>query len=146
MGTRAAFWVGNPINLENREWLGCTAYDGYPGGFVDVLADAKTEEEFRKIIEEKIATMDDFSSPKNGGFPFPWSDNIFLTDYTYAFFDGSVKVACFYTDFVDLKMVLEDDKFEFGEDVEKHSNVPAPADWDRNQPDSIIILTRRKGE
>lgn len=50
MGTRAAFFVGDARDVENRTWLGCIAWDGYPEGDCSILADAATESAFRALV------------------------------------------------------------------------------------------------
>ena len=70
MGTRAAFWVGDPRNLDNREWLGCIAWDGYPNGHPRPLLSAKTEEEFREGVKHIAVNTKSFATPEKG-WPFP---------------------------------------------------------------------------
>lgn len=133
MGTRASFFVGDPRDLEKREWLGCIAFDGYPEG-VDELDEIGTEKAFKKAIRA-MEQRDDFASPK-GGFPFPWPDDLFLTDYTYAFFDGKLQVACGHRGFVEWG---ERNKLsEMQNSIP--SNIPAPGPYDPSQPDSIMIF------
>ncbi len=138
MGTRASFWIGNPMEIENREWLGCIAWDGFPGG-IPGIKEVKTAEDFRVLVLQQ-SEREDFAKPDKG-WPFPWADNIFLTDYTYAFFDGKVQVTCFHGGFVPLD--------EYSDETRKEDtlpdNIPAPKPYDSSQPDSIIILGIRKG-
>jgi len=139
MGTRAAFWVGDPRNLDAREWLGCVAWDGYPNnhGFATLLK-ASTEEEFRNAVAEIEKKRDDFAQP-SGGWPFPWTGDIFLTDFTYAFFDGVVQVACFHSGFIPADSL--DGEMEWPEEEDPTCcNVPSGMNYDRSQPDSIIII------
>ena len=87
MGTRALFWVGDPTDLENREWLGSIAFDGYPSGVADLVSVA-TEDQFREYVKG-LHDRRDFAHPGQG-FPFPWDDDIFTTDLNYWFKDGTV--------------------------------------------------------
>lgn len=112
MGTRAAFWIGDP-RTENREWLGCVAWDGYPGGDCRNLFEATTEQEFRERIAAMRASRKDFATPDKG-WPFPWSDDVFLTDFTYAWIDGNPVASCFHHGFSG-KECLEDG-FEWPEE------------------------------
>ena len=152
MGTRAAFFIGDPHDIENREWLGCIAWDGYPDGDCARLADARTPEEFRGMIANIAEERDDFSYPDKGGFPFPWIDDLFLTDCVYAFFDGAAHVD-FKRNWRTVKWMLEtpaDEQDEWYEATSRDPSfegVPAPGGkWDRSQPDSIIILEARQTE
>ena len=138
MGTRAAFWIGDPRQLDAREWLGCKAWDGYPDSpNIRPILLAKSEKEFRKYVGE-LAKQDDFAKP-DGGWPYPWKNDIFLTDFTYAWIDRQVKVARFYSPFV---TVAECDSpgFEFGDDDPTMKGVSSGKDYDTSQPDSIMIL------
>jgi hypothetical protein len=141
MGARAAFWMGDPINLDRREWLGCIAWDGYPDAFEDLAS--CNEAGFRAAVMRMAANRKDFAAPA-GGWPFPWSDDIFLTDYTYAFFDDAVQVCCFHDPFMPMAQYLarDDDADELTDDP-RHVKVPAPAEYNPEQPDSIVILSFR---
>ena len=146
MGTRAQFFVGNPQDLHSREWLGCIAWDGYPDGDCSKLKDAKSAEDFISIIE-KIRTRDDFTDPLKQSFPFPWRDNLFRTDYTYAFFDGRVQVTYFHNGWRDLVNVLaaesNDDLWPEEDRDELPNDVLAPKSEKPKGPDSIMIFTTR---
>ncbi len=147
MGTRAAFWLGNPIDLENRKWLGCVAWDGYE--FLDTWKNIKTKKGFLSAITRLKKKRDDFADPKNGGFPFPWTDDVFLTDITYAFFNGKLQACWFYKPFFELgkepEIVFNDDGDEIEiEDDPAHHNVPISFEYDTSQPDSIMIITNRR--
>ena len=137
MGTRAAFWLGDPRDLENREWLGCIAWDGHPSNFPE-LALIKTEGEFRSFVN-LLKDRKDFASPENG-WPFPWADDVFLTDYTYAFIDGELKYTAFY---FQLRGAPFDDDFESDDDPSLHG-VKAPSPYNPEQPDSIMIFVPEK--
>jgi hypothetical protein len=153
MGTRAAFWIGDPRDKENRQWLGCVAWDGYPSGLPQLSKEVpKTEKDFRFAIKTIKEERDDFADPKDGGWPFPWTGDIFLTDVTYAFFDGKVQITRFHTGFVPLEEYnIKEDEYpgksaeERGEDPTLE-NVEFDGQWDRRQPDSIIILQARREE
>lgn len=135
MGSRASFWVGNPQDLSQRQWLGCVAFDGYPEGF-EGLDTIDSEVKFREFVEAQ-SSRDDFAAPENG-WPYPWDDNIFLTDYTYAFFDGILNIACFRHGFFTLSQYNEKGIDEIPESLP--SNIPAPSKYNRDQPDSIIMI------
>ncbi len=140
MGTRASFFIGNPCDLENRKWLGCIGWDGYPDGLPQ-LADVKDQEDFEKFVKCCKDERDDFADPEKGGFPFPWQDDLFLTDFTYAFFDGKLQLACFHHGFYTWEE-YQADKETDDEDEENPElkNVAAPGEYDRSQPDSIMII------
>lgn len=140
MGTRAAFWMGDPTNLERREWLGCIAWDGYPSAFEELAA--CNEAGFRAAVMRMAVNRDDFATPTRG-WPFPWADDVFLTDYTYAFFDGAVQVCCFHRPFMPMAAYLTRDEETEDEttDDPRHAKVPAPALYDPTQPDSIMIVS-----
>lgn len=148
MATRATFWVGNPLDLAHREWLGAIAFDGYPerGGKVD-FDECQSEEGFRAVVKA-ISRHDDFAHPE-GGFPFPWPNDIFLTDYTYAWFDGQVQVTCFHEGFKSWDEYWQHIDDENADEMVGEwedalpDNVPAPSPYNPSQPDSIIIIGRR---
>ena len=157
MGTRAAFWIGDPRDLENRLWIGCVAWDGYPSGLPQLTQSIPTtEEEFLSAVKRISEQRDDFADPKNGGWPYPWTGDIFLTDYTYAFFNGKVQVTHYHAGFVPLeKYDIKENEYsteemeergETGADDPSLVDVPFEGTWDRNQPDSIILLGERKDE
>lgn len=141
MGTRASFWVGNPSDLQKREWLGCVAWDGYPEG-IEGLAAVKSESDFRELVKEQ-SKRKDFASP-SGGWPYPWTDDIYLTDYTYAWFDGQMQLTAFHQGFMSLAEYEKESKSESEEERRDTlpGNVPAPAAYNPKQPDSIMIFTR----
>lgn len=92
MGTRASFWIGDPRQAES-EWVGCKSHDTYPENpYIRAILRAKSEEQFREAVR-RLSEIDpeDFDTPEQG-WPFPWVDDIFLTDYTYAYFNGNVWV------------------------------------------------------
>lgn len=138
MGTRASFWVGDPCDMQNRRWLGCVAWDAYPGNFPE-MCKINMESDWLSFIEG-LKPRDDFADPANGGFPFPWTDDLFLTDYTYAFFGGRIQVACSYSGWASFEDALgKEDVFDV--DNPAFFGVPAPSsEWDRGQPDSIIVI------
>ncbi len=139
MGTRASFWIGDPRNIEERKWLGCKAWDGYPSAMP--FGEVKSEADFLLKVQD-LSKEDDFASPEKG-WPYPWADDIFMTDYTYAFFDGKVQAAYFHHGFVPFNDLSEDES-EFPENDTLPGDVPAPAPYDNTQPDSIIILAIKK--
>lgn len=146
MGTRAQFFINNPQDIDNRIWLGTIAWDGYPGGDCDGLAGAASAEDFRRLVALLGSTRNDFCDPTTHSFPFPWEDDLFLTDYTYAFFDGAVQMTCFHTGWVNLADYLADEALAeaYGEgDDQLPENVPAPTGnaGAPKGPDSIMIMS-----
>lgn len=143
MGTRAQFFIGNPSDVANRDWLGCTAWDGYPDGYCGkAFANVETAEQFMAAVDG-LKTRDDFCDPMNNSFPFPWRNDLYLTDYTYAFFDGRMQVTCYHGGWRDLRAVLaaDDDAEVYDGPDELPGNVPAPDAKGPAGPDSIIIIT-----
>lgn len=140
MGTRASFFIGNPSDTVNRDWLGCIAWDGYPSGDCKALAGATSPEDFIARVESICRTRDDYCDPTKHSFPFPWSDDLYLTDYTYAFFDGRVQVTCYHAGWRDM---AEDMSDAWRDDAanELPSNVPAPEGRGPKGPDSIMIIS-----
>lgn len=141
MATRAAFWIGDPRRPDTREWLGCKAFDGYPenSNLLPILV-AGTADEFRAAVAHLAKEAKDFARP-DGGWPYPWAGDIFLTDYTYAFFDGKVQATCFHHGFRPIADVLiEGFEWPDGDDLSLH-DVRFERPYDPSQPDSIIIMT-----
>lgn len=85
MGTRADFYVGEGTSAE---WLGSTAFDGYPGGIEESVLRATSEAEFRAEVACRLLARNDGTVPADG-WPWPWEDST-LTDYAYAFTGGKV--------------------------------------------------------
>lgn len=139
MGTRASFWIGDPRDVENRQWLGCKAWDGYPDNKDFAPFSKCSREQFWECVKSVIDATPD------KGWPYPWSDNIFLTDFTYAFFDDKVMVACYRTGFYPFDDVIKKD-YEWPEKRNLPSDIPAPAAYDPTQPDSIMVMYIKKGE
>lgn len=140
MGTRAAFWVGDPRDIDAREWLGCLSWDGYPDGHGLVLRDVSDESSFRQAVETLARTeAQQFAHPSQG-WPFPWEDDVFLTDYTYAWIAGQVMATCFHSGF----RPLEDYLREVPQDEDNPETLPhdvkAPSSYNPEQPDSILII------
>jgi hypothetical protein len=152
MGTRAAFFIGDFRDPEKREWLGCIAWDGYPAG-VPGIVQAKSEADFRQAVAD-LSNRNDFAPP-TGPFPFPWENDLCLTDCTYTWHDGEVWTE-FDRRFVPLERALEvwnseDDERDSKEIILKRDfptrdcdNIPAPGKpYDGTAPDSIIILAAK---
>jgi hypothetical protein len=143
MGTRAAFWVGNPC--ENGELLGCIAFDGYPERvrWLDLAGD---EAAFRECVKLHAAKKDDWT-PSESGWPFPWEDDIFITDYNYAWFNGKVQTACFNSGWVTFEQCLDDAENEHEDTFEDCQDAlpKTPARVRRSRQgegrDSIMIIT-----
>lgn len=152
MGTRGAFWIGHPADLENRRWLGCIAFDAFPENFRE-LATVKTEKEFVERIKAIAQGHDDFAHP-GAGWPFPWDDDVFLTDVTYTFIhnkrsrvlnrvlgaEGVVYATWFHSPLIPLRDLLEYDG-DGGSDDPSLYNIPAPEGYNPAQPDSIIWVS-----
>lgn len=90
MGTRADYWLGRG---PEAEWLGSTAWDGYPEGIgADAaggqMLSAETETTFRNAVARFLAGREDATLPAQG-WPWPWNDSR-TTDYAYAFDGGRV--------------------------------------------------------
>ncbi len=88
MGTRADYYVNKDGELD---WIGSSAYDGYPSG-VDEILNAKSEEEFLEAVGRRLAKRDG-TLPKQG-WPWPWETSA-TTDYAYRWDQGQVYIACF---------------------------------------------------
>lgn len=145
MGTRASFFIGNPSDLGARDWLGCVAWDGYPDGDVgELLQHVTTSDAFIAAVEQIKAKRDDFTDPEINSFPFPWRGDVYLTDYTYAFFDGRVQVTSYHAGWRDLTPDVVSravDPWKDDEADELPTNVPAPEAKGPPGPDSIMILS-----
>jgi hypothetical protein len=146
MGTRAQFFIGHPSDLENRKYLGTVAWDGYPDGDCGkALANAQDEAGFLAGVQVLKAKRDDFADPAICSFPFPWRDDLYLTDCTYAWFDGATQFTFFHKGFVPLRdyLVYTDQQHELyhEEDDKLPSNVTAPVSDKPAGPDSIMIIS-----
>jgi hypothetical protein len=141
MGTYATFWIGDPRDEAQREWLGGIAWNGYTSGPASGLAAVTSETEFRAVVHA-LSTRQDFAAPEHG-WPYPWADDIFLTDYTYAWMGGHVMVTSFHAGFLPLRAVLTQAvDWDDDTDLLPH-DVQAPCPYNPRQPDSIILLRRR---
>jgi len=155
MGTRGAFWINHPADLDNRRWLGCIAFDAFPDNF-RLLATIRTEEEYIKEIERIAQARDDFAHP-GADWPFPWDGDVFLTDVTYVFMPkrrtlldrvlgrtrGEVYATWFHAPLIPLRVLLK-----YSGDGERDDpsleGIRALEKYNRTQPDSIIIIGGRK--
>ena len=140
MGTRAAFFVGDPRDIKGREWLGCVDWDGYPEG-VGLVPMAAHEAEYRAAVAKLREERDDFTGPEGDRFPFPWTDNLFLTDCVYGFFEGKTQLSEFGHPFRDPAVEQEEDE----EKDPRCKDVPAPGSkpWSLEHDRSIIVISRR---
>lgn len=150
MGTRASFWTGNPTDTDNRILVGCIAWDGYLEGIPEEILTADTEEEYIEHLVTFREERDDFADPDNG-WPYPWADNIFITDRTYAFFDGEVHMAHFDAGFVPVSRCLEYDRDDPDatdpfRGLDPLPETPAPSEYNPEQPDSIMVLTTQPAD
>ena len=82
MGTRADFYIKKNKKIE---WLGSIAWDGYE---IDEVEDAKSEEEYVKLLTEFLSERND-ATYKEDGWPWPWN-NSKLTDECYVFEHGTI--------------------------------------------------------
>lgn len=149
MGTRASFWTGDPTDEEERTWLGCIAWDGYPDGQPkDVVRSSGSKDEYLENVQEMAEDASSFADP-SGGWPFPWDDDIFVTDFTYAWFSEGVQIAAGHSGFLPadkLRKIMrqiqrkERSGSPFAE-AGKLESAPAPEDYDRSQPDSIMMIS-----
>jgi hypothetical protein len=142
MGTRASFFIGDPQDIENREWLGCIAFDGFPEDDCAVLSQATSPERFAELVST-LAARDDFCDPAKHGFPFPWTDDLFLTDYTYAYFDGEARLTSGDQGWITFSDYADEAKQEvyYAAPESLPGDTPAPTQWDRSAPDSIMIIS-----
>ncbi len=145
MGTRAAFFVGNPCDLENREFIGAFHWDGYPHAIFDDIGGHTDEASFREALTKHVDTRDDWS-PADSGFPYPWKDDLFLTDYVYAFFDGALRFTGGYTPWMEIsERGLEDEEAYYEAHENEHEklpefeNVAAPGEWNGSMGGTIVI-------
>lgn len=98
MGTRADFYIGRG---PKAEWLGSTAWDGYPSGFAGKDGNVKTspifsaegEDTYRVAVMTELAGREDATLPAQG-WPWPWGTS-HTTDYAYAFDGGRVWASCY---------------------------------------------------
>lgn len=146
MGTRALFFIGHPSDLVAREWLGSIAWDGYPeDGIGDYLLEADSEESFRAVVGKIEEDREDFSDP--AVHAFPWTDDLYLTDYTYAWFGGKAWMTCFHIGFIALDEFMAGDEEARATYYERTemlpANVTAPTGGPKPGLDSIIIIQAR---
>lgn len=143
MGTRASFWIGDARNIQDREYMGCIAFDGYPEGLPGI-ENITTADRFREFVGA-LSKRGDFSSATEA-FPFPWPDDLFLTDETYSFMEGAVWREVHRKGWMKVADSLDEDKFD--EFCAEHSEcrsfnkVPAHASYDPTLPDSIMVISR----
>ena len=142
MGTRAQFFIGDPCDIEKREWLGCVAFDGYPAGDLKSLAKCKTEADFRNTLAKISAERYDFTDPVKHDFPFPWKDDLFLTDCTYFFMGDMVMFHFFHSQPLPLDEYLARPADAPNLPDSLPSNVPPPCNIGKSKgTDSIIIIS-----
>jgi hypothetical protein len=144
MGTRAAFFVGDPRDVEGREWLGCVDWDGYPDG-VGLVPMATHEAEYRAAVAKLREERADFTDPGGDRFPFPWQDDLFLTDCVYAFFEGKTQLSEGGCAFRDPAALLSDDEDDQQKEDPTCDGVPAPGSkpWSLEHDRSIMVISRR---
>lgn len=108
MGTRADFYIGKG---KDAEWLGSIAWSGHPSDIPDVILEAKSPEDYRRVVIDILKGRRDATVPEQG-WPWPWEDSQ-ATDYAYAFFDGKVlasRFGCSWFDPMQPKPELAGDK------------------------------------
>lgn len=118
MGTRADYYVGRG---EKAQWLGSTAWDGYPEGIDQEVLQATTKNDFIDALMKFFETRNDVSGPDHG-WPWPWEDSN-TTDYTYAFDDGKVWASCFGSNWFD--PLVEQPRTEEGDRLDLPGSVEA---------------------
>ena len=150
MGTRAAFFIGDPCDLNNREYIGSFHWDGYPDAVIEDLQ-IPTEgaiESAEVFIQRlaRVATRHDWA-PASGGFPYPWADDLFLTDCVYAFFDSKVWYTDGYHDWIEfnedveerLAIIYESDEDRPTGRLDKFADVPSPGEYDGKMAGMIVV-------
>jgi len=95
MGTRSDYYIGKGKKIE---WLGSTAWDGYPdgGGLTKshpAVMQATDERAFRTAVGEMLAKREDATLPEHG-WPWPWDDSR-TTDFAYTFDEGKAWLSNF---------------------------------------------------
>jgi hypothetical protein len=138
MGTRACFFIGDPRDYEKRKYLGSIAWNGHPENFQRELLNITHEKDFIKWVDS-LKERDDFAFPDHG-FAFPWVNDLFLTDQVYAFYKNKVFIAFFHYGLWEVKkyFILNWD-YIFEED-ETCLNIKAPSEYNKKQPDSIMVF------
>ena len=153
MGTRAAFFIGDPCDFENREYIGSFHWDGHAECVLEELGVVKSPEEFIDSLSKEIACRDDWC-PATSGWPYPWKDDLFLTDMVYAFFNDKMWYTDGYHDWVELTeeaMIAHNKKEEeeYDEDapyegrLEKFQDVEAPGEMNVDFS-AVMLLTSAK--
>lgn len=77
----------------HAEWLGSTAWDGFPGTVFEDGAPPVDELGWREWVAARFANRDDATLPSDG-WPWPWEDSN-TTDYSYACDEGAIWGTCF---------------------------------------------------
>jgi hypothetical protein len=90
MGTRADFYIKEGKKLEQKDWIGSIAWDGYPSGIDTAIKEARSSDDFKKAIAKLFKEREDVTLPEEG-WPWPWDDSG-TTDYAYVFNSKSSKV------------------------------------------------------
>lgn len=83
MGTRADFYIQG---VDELDWLGSIAWDGYPEGIDAPVMAATSADEYRAALTDFFAARDDVTLPAQG-WPWPWSTSA-TTDYGYVLIEG----------------------------------------------------------
>ena len=123
--------------------LGCVAWDGHPDGDCgQTLRNVTNPEAFRDAVLKIKASRDDFTDPDKHSFPFPWHDDLFLTDVTYAWFDGAVRATCFHAGWRPLELFFNKNAKPYDDNAadELPRNVLSPSGNGPSGPDSIMIV------
>lgn len=90
MGTRADFYVKVGKKLEQNNWVGSIAFDGYPSGVDKAVKKATSIYKFHVALEKFFKDRNDVTYPRDG-WPWPWDDSG-TTDYAYVFDSEKKKV------------------------------------------------------
>ena len=147
MGTRADFYIGRGANAE---WLGSTAWDGYPDGIRphdkkkwpdgESLFDATTENVFRERLAAYFNDRRDVTMPSDG-WPWPWNDSG-TTDYAYAFDGGKVWASSFGCEWFD---PLQEEPEDAKEDAAVFPDMSARKNVKMSGPGSGLIVVGPRG-
>lgn len=90
MPTRADFYIGRG---KNSVWIGAIAADGIPSANPEVLIGVRSESEYRTKVELIIQEASHYGTRQEQGYPFPWAECPWMSDFAYAFDEGKTWVS-----------------------------------------------------
>lgn len=161
MGTRADFYIGKRSDLQNVEWLGSIAWDGYPDGNPSLLnrtehlesqyigyghSDFSIEEYennyMKNLMDLQKECHDEFTTPENG-WPWPW-DSSRTTDYAYLFDreDGKVYISGFGSEFYTFEQSEDED---FMEEFYENRGNEDKVKWPKMDTSSPAVGSNKSG-